>query len=388
MSTVSLLDTEKQKSSTPKYILGLLGLILVFSAGGYGIWSYIDSVEREESRAKLEKEEKERLRDSILMLLAQPRFSGDKFREHMLGDADLRRFYVSRQEVYFSLPELDSGDFEEKISKFILDKERIEKASERDGWFYLDKYSFKKTPETAVLFKTQLDNIEFDPKPELSFKFEKATYTLRLKELIDFTSNEMIYGGRLNAATGQKNEGRTIIFSNHGIMVAKPKEPSLERFIDELLKDVPDKENREVKIQTLLDFVTNEIFYDYAEALSSYETLKRPNETLMSRRADCSNKTILMASFLEQIGEDYLLLYSPGHITVAVPQGKFPNENKLSYEWNGKPWVIAETTLPNFQIGKTNVKEAVNLKRVQYVQKPRQTNIIFDASTFMPLKFF
>ena len=115
--------------------------------------------------------------------------------------------------------------------------------------------------------------------------------------------------------------------------------------------------------------------------------MKRPNEVLMSRTSDCSNKTILMASLLEQIGEDYLLLYCPQHITVAVPQGEFPNENKLSFNWSGKDWMIAETTLPNFEIGKTKVTESVKLTSVQYVQKPKQTNVIFEAHTFRPLEF-
>ena len=133
--------------------------------------------------------------------------------------------------------------------------------------------------------------------------------------------------------------------------------------------------------------MTNEIEYDYTEAVGSRETLKRPNEVLMSRTSDCSNKTILMASLLEQIGEDYLLLYCPQHITVAVPQGEFPNENKLSFNWSGKDWMIAETTLPNFEIGKTKVTESVKLTSVQYVQKPKQTNVIFEAHTFRPLEF-
>ena len=93
-----------------------------------------------------------------------------------------------------------------------------------------------------------------------------------LQELIDFINNSQIYGGKLNADTNLKTDDKIIIFANHGAMVAKPNEPSLKRFVAELLRDVPNNENREVKIQRLLDFVTNEIEYDYSEAVGSRET--------------------------------------------------------------------------------------------------------------------
>jgi hypothetical protein len=154
----------------------------------------------------------------------------------------------------------------------------------------------------------------------------------------------------------------------------------------ELLKETED--SREKKIQRLVDFVSNEIEYSYTEAVGGGETLKRASEVLMTRSADCSNKTILLASLLEQIGEDYILLYCPQHITVAVPQGNFPNENKLDFTWNGKPWMIAETTLPHFQIGKTRVQNFNKLTKIQYVQNPKETNIIFDANSYALLKFY
>ena len=137
-----------------------------------------------------------------------------------------------------------------------------------------------------------------------------------------------------------------------------------------------------------MDFVSNEIEYSYTEAVAPSEKLKRASETLMTRNGDCSNKTILLASLLEQIGEEYLLLYSPRHITVAVPQGNYVNDNGLDFTWENKQWLIAETTLAGFQIGFTQVKEARLLTKVNYVQTPRLTDLIFDANSFETLKFF
>jgi hypothetical protein len=209
---------------------------------------------------------------------------------------------------------------------------------------------------------------------------------LNLDEMKGFTDNSKVYGGKLIAEGSTSKNQPKIVFANHGIMVAKPNEPSLKRLADELLKDVGD--NREARIQRLLDFVSNEIEYSYTEAVAPRETLKRANETLMTRIGDCSNKTILLASLLEQIGEDYILLYCPRHITVAVPQGNYENENKLDFVYENKPYLIAESTLPGFQIGKTRVARFEQLINVDYAQSPRQIDLIFDARSFTYLNFW
>jgi hypothetical protein len=207
-----------------------------------------------------------------------------------------------------------------------------------------------------------------------------------LDELRRLTDNSFLYGGRLITQAPERKDQPHMVFANHAIMVSKPEEPTLKRLANELLKDVG--ENREARIQRLVDFVSNEIEYSYTEAVGARETLKRPNETLMTRSADCSNKTILLASLLEQINEEYILLYCPQHITVAVPQGNFVNENGLDFKWNQKPWVIAETTAPGFQIGTSRVIESNRLTNVNYVQNPKNSDVIFDANSYELLKFF
>lgn len=383
MSTNTLFDSEKQRSSK-KFGLILTALLVLLAAVGFGVWKY----RPQPPVVVVDPYSDENLRDSIVMLLAQPRFSGELFREQMLGKARIQRYIVDKKEVYFSLPDSGAEEFAANAGKFIIDPNRIEQAREIDGELVLGRYALPKTAETGFFFKTPLENLRFDTEQQMTFPYERATYTLSVREMVDFYDrNSKIYGGKLAADTALKIDDRMVLFANHGTMVAKPNEPSLQRLAADILRDVPENETREVKIQKLLDFVTNEIEYDYTEALGNYETLKRPNEVLMSRTSDCSNKTILMASLLEQIGEDYLMLYCPRHITVAVPQGAFPNENNLKFEWEGKTWMIAETTLPNFEIGKTNVRESVLLTTIQYVQRPRQTDVIFEAQTFRPLEF-
>lgn len=381
MNSGSLFESEKEKKSTNIIAKVVMFSIFVVAIGGLGFW-YFKPV-----KPKVDKYSDDKLRDSIVLMLAQPRFSGDVFRQQVLGKAKMPWFSIPKKEFYFSLPEMNELDFDLAINRFIVDKQKIENGAERDGMFYFPDVSLKKTPETNYFFKTTLENIKFESTADLSFPFQRGTYNLSLREMIDLSNNSQIYGGMLRADSTFKKDGKTLVFANHGIMVAKPNEPSLFRFTNELLRDPNINQNRQTKIQTLLDFVTNEIEYDYSEALGGGETLKRPNETLMSRKSDCSNKTILMASMLEQIGEDYLMLYCPRHITVAVPQGNFPDENNLSFEWEGKKFMIAETTLPNFEIGKTKVQDSVKLTSIEYVQRPREKDIIFRVDTLRPLEF-
>lgn len=86
--------------------------------------------------------------------------------------------------------------------------------------------------------------------------------------------------------------------------------------------------------------------------------------------------------YLNKLESYYLLLNCPvKHITVAVA-GAFPLENKMDFDWKkGKKWLIAETTLAGFQIGKTRVRvrkpDAGELRSAS-----RGENLIFDANSY------
>src|SRR5215204_7502228 len=121
----------------------------------------------------------------------------------------------------------------------------------------------------------------------------------------------------------------------------------------------------------MLDFVSREITYDLREGHVQFRDVKKAERGLDTGVSDCSNKAILLGSLLEQLGEDYLFVYTPDHITVAVRQGGFPARNGLSLEWEGQTWLIAEGTFPGFRIGIDQVREEDRLKRFQYVQRPR-----------------
>lgn len=335
----------------------------------------------------------ESTRYTLLSYLAQPGIAGTGVSEQVLGRVRLELLQVSDREVYFSAPapSLSGETFEDVVARLVVDPKRVVLAKDDDlgGRMRLGAYSLPRTTEKSYFFKTPMDNVKFDTATVLKFPFGPLTYTLDMRELSDFIQNKSIFGGRINALTGRKEDGRPVVFANHGAMVARPGETSLTRFVGELTRDIPadGAGARELRVQRVLDFVSREIEYDQREATYNFELLKRPNEVLMSRESDCSNKTILLGSLLEQMGEDYLFVYLPHHITVAVPQGRFPAANGLSLEWEGKTWVIAEGTAPGFRIGVDRVGDEEGLRQFQFVQRPRERDVIFDLATGRQLSF-
>ena len=369
----------------------ILAVIVMLAVGG-GAWAVYKSrgTEATGKRKQLvERTVDERARDAVLSCLAYPGFVGTKVSEQVLGPVHLELLQVSDKEVYFSAPEKLAEPFESLVARFIIDSKRIVMAEDDNGRLRIGKYSLLRSADKHLFFKTPVDNIKFDTATVLKFPFKQATYTLDMRELENFLQNKSIFGGRMNARMEQTRAGQPVMFANHGAFVANPQEPSLRRFVDELTRDIqPDTEGaREARVQRVLDFVSREIKYDMRVTTYNFELLKRPNEVLMSGESDCSNKTILLGSMLEQLGEDYLFVYTPDHITVAVKQGNFPAGNGLFLAWQGEVWLIAEGTAPGFRIGVDHVQEEARLKQFQHVQRPRDRDKIFDLATGRQLSF-
>jgi hypothetical protein len=380
MSSGSLFDSEAKSGSGGKTFLIAFLAFVILAGSGYTLYWFSKPVEKSADEVLAGD-----IRDNAVLMLAMPGFSGEEFREQLIGKANIVKYALNKKEVYFAYPKSDEAGYDEFVGKYFFDRAKIDFGEQKNDEMRVGDYSFR-LPEEFHYLKTSLDNVRLDTEQKLSFPFSSVNYSLSLGELRNFINNSQVYGGKMITRVPERTGQPIIVFANHAIMVAKPEEPSLKRLTDDLLKDVP--QNREARIQRLVDFVSTEIEYDYSEAVGSRETLKRADETLMTRSGDCSNKTILLASLLEQIGEEYILLYCPRHITVAVPQGNFANENGLDFTWSKKNWVIAETTLPGFQVGTTRVVEPTRLTSVQYVQDPKLSDVIFDANSFEVLKFF
>ena len=76
---------------------------------------------------------------------------------------------------------------------------------------------------------------------------------------------------------------------------------------------------------------------------------KYPIETLYEGDGDCEDSSILLASILESLGYDVLLVYYPGHVAIAVKDnGSFEG---TYYSYKGKKYYYVETTSMGWKIG-------------------------------------
>lgn len=388
---------DTSKGSTMRRVILLVFCVVVLCGAAFGVYRWRAGARRSGMLETLRKDSApqsldERTRDTLLSYLAQPGFGGTEVVYQVLGPARLELVQVDDREVYFSAPtpEQSGEEVEATIARFVADRKRVVLANDDGaGRLRIGDYSLPRSADKHFFFKTPVDNLRFNPSTVLKFPFGQATYTLDMRELSDFLANKSVFGGRKVVRSGETRSGRTVVFANHGAFVARPEETSLRRFVGELTRDLPadGAGAREARVQRVLDFVSRQIAYNLREATYNFEMLKKPNEVLMTGESDCSNKTILLGSMLEQLGEDYLFVYTPDHITVAVRQGGFPARNNLSLEWEGQTWLIAESTVPGFRIGLDRVREEESLKRFRHVQRPRDRDSIFDLATGQKLLF-
>lgn len=331
------------------------------------------------------------VRETALEYLSQPAYAGTKLDAQLLGAAHLELLQLDDREAYFSLPlpEPPDAPVTDLIGNFIIDTKQIKVARLDGDRLRLGRYSVEQSSSAWYLFRTPFENVYFDPNAVLKFPYESVTYDVSMHELIDYMADRNTNGGFMRADTGRRRDGLPLVFANHGAFVARRGEPSLSRFVAALVRDIPAdvEQARERRVQRVLDFVTREIAYDHMEASYQVELLKRPNEVLMSGGGDCSNKAILLGSLLEQLGEDCLFIYLSDHITVAVRQGRFENRNGLGITWENDRWLIAESTATGFRIGLDHLNDEARFRQFQYVQRPRENNLIYNLATGTPLHF-
>jgi hypothetical protein len=225
--------------------------------------------------------------------------------------------------------------------------------------------------DNYVKISFSADKLKIDPNSNITVDFNQVKYSLSLEELIDFAENKFLKKGALFYVDWATNK----LIPNHGYMVSNS-----ERSLSKLADSITKADKKERIAQDLLDFVTKEIEFNNYFADSPYEFLRRPDEILMSKTDDCSGKTILYASLLEQKGINYLIAYSRDHVYMAV-EGDFSSSNGLEIIFKGKTFHIAETTLEDFQIGYSNVSNKDELYNTEYVQGPDTNFKIIKIST-------
>ncbi|MEO0605850.1 MAG: transglutaminase-like domain-containing protein, partial [Myxococcota bacterium] len=301
-----------------------------------------------------------RIEQSVAAMIAQPRFYGDRLTEQMLGEIELDIYQIDDGELYLSLVRKDRDDasLQHVLATHLDDPDAIEVATEdSEGTLTLGERSRLGRPSERLWFRTSIANLRAPADREVTFSVGELDYTPTLWELTSFLTNQSVLGGPRGF---EPREG--FVYANHAPLVAKPDEPSLTRFARALTAEATTREER---VQTVLDFVSQDVSYSHREAVGSRETLKRPSEVLVTGTGDCSNKTVLTASLLHQLGEEVLFAYADEHIAPAVPRGDFPADNELTVTHQGIEHVLLETTAPGFEIGRSRLVVGYTVRWVQ-----------------------
>lgn len=325
----------------------------------------------------------EAVRESLVTLLAFPRQSGPYFESQILGRAGLEVVKVEGddRQVYLYLSKADSeGErLENTLCRVAVNKSKVEIGKEKEGRFVFADYSFLRTPDKALYLRVPLSNLRLDSDLQLKFPYERATYAPTLEELHFLMHNETVYGGMLEAIPDSRAYGQDTLY-NYGTLVAKPNEGSLQRLVADLTKGV---DSREAKIQRLADLVSREIAPKPEEI--PLKVIKRASEVLMTGEGEYPSRAVLLASMLEQLQEDYLLIYSKDFLAVAVKQGGFPAKNEFQIKFEGGVWLLVDALSPGARIGLDEPKK--RLGQVAYVQRPRENSVITNLNTGSPLPF-
>lgn len=317
-----------------------------------------------------------RMQMEAINLIAQPSFAGDyMFYKLTSGRAVLERYYIDTKQVYFTC---DTADFNKlNLGKFVINKDSITRAKEENGVLVLGDMHYN--DRGRAFFKMSVSNFKIDSNKVIETKYGNGiNYKITLPQILDFTYLRSALGG--GAVAISEND---IHFINHGSVVAKKGEASLSDLVDQITKGLSTKE---LKSQKLLDFVTKQIEYNKDEAENGYETIKRPNEVLFTKNSDCSGKTILYASLLQQIDIKWCLFYFEKHVCIGVA-GDFRGRDQLKFKLDGMDYYLAEATDPTAILGYDSWHGEMNESNLEYYQTSDKGSDVFDYKTKNKLKF-
>lgn len=310
---------------------------------------------------------------AILSMLASGRVYGKKLQKLMLNGLQLELWDLRKKVVYFSLPQ-DVQPSNKVFAAVTKTPESRKEAKIIAENLDIDGMHLTRTKEKYYLFAINYQDIFFDPNRIITIDFGREVYSISLGKLALFLRNDSVYGGRLRVSKVPPEITRPE-FLNHGALVTPKGESTLLEFVQEIVDGV---NSMPEKTQVLLNFVTEKIQYDQKEFYFGREFLQRFTETLIAKEGDCSNKSILFSSMLEQLGVGYILVYSKNHIFVAVEQENYPNSNSYGFTFRNKRWTPAETTVPGFKIGQTKVTKPELLREIKYIQIPSLKNELFS----------
>lgn len=307
-------------------------------------------------------------------IMSQPKFYGEDIVKKITDtDFKIKTYYYDTRVIYAFI---DKKLFDTQIKKFVIDIDSINIGQISGNSIWLGNHYINDSNQ--VLFKTDAKNLNIDRQKPIQIKFKDATYTTNLEDIHAFINMDNLIKGGIYAV-----DKKGVALVSHGSAVAKNDIKSLKDFA---LKLTEHAKTNEEKAQILLDFVTLEIEYNFDEAYAFLETIKRPNEILFTKNSDCSGKSILYASLLQQVGIDWCLAYYYRHINVGIA-GNFNPKNPVKFNFKNKEYFIAETTAPASKIGEDEFKSKLNAQFIEYVHNPNRDKYIYNYKTKEPLEY-
>lgn len=307
-------------------------------------------------------------------IMSQPKFYGNNIVKLLTGsDIKIKTVLYDKKTIYASI---DKKSYANEIKKFVLNIDSVVVGQISGNSIWLGNFYINDSNQ--VLFKTPIRNLNIDRHKPIEINYTNATYTTNLEEIHCFIKMDNLIKGGIYAV-----DEKGVLIISHGSAVAKKNTESLKRFVEELTKNA--KTNEE-KAQKLLDFVTLEIEYNFDEAYGELETIKRPNEVLLTHNSDCSGKSILYASLLQQIDIDWCLVYYNKHLAVGVA-GNFNPKKTAKINFKNKYYYIAETTAPLAKIGEDEYQSQLNAQFAQYVHNPNRDKYIYNYKTKKKLEY-
>ncbi len=231
-------------------------------------------------------------------------------------------------------------------------------------------------------FRIPTKNLKVDTGKVLYYKYFETKMAFPFTELMQELDTSY-FNNYLKAVNLSVYFEHPTFASNIGAYISKR---NTDKAIKKLAEKITaGKSSNEEKAQALLQFVTNTITYSYEDLWYESEIVKRAHEVLLSGDGDCSAKTTLYASLLEQCAIPYCLLYFQNHVNVGV-LGNFAEENGYIQTIKDKRYAIAETTSENFIIGKTKLSNDALIKKLLFYQMPSTSADIMDAKTHEPFQ--
>lgn len=226
-------------------------------------------------------------------------------------------------------------------------------------------------------FRIPISNLKIDSNIQFKCNLAKDSFYVSFAEVSQVRDSAITYPFE-NHIEISKFIHQSGAASNIGSFISmKDKDIIIKRLALKLTEGLTTKEE---KAQKLLDFVSEQIAYSYEDHWYQTEITKRAHEVLIAGEADCSGKSTLYASLLDQCSIPYSLLYFDHHINVGV-RGNFKNENAYTFKIKKDIYYMAETTVPLFQIGESKLQNHEILDKVLFYSRPTQSKYVYDAIT-------